>query len=131
MQNINKRYLLELMGSIAAYAIVLIISNFLLNNHIGGAGMQPVIALLPMLPAVGVIIAVIRHLKRIDELEQRIQLEALAIAFMATAFITFGYGFLENVGFPHISWFAVWPIMVVLWIIGQAIARRRYGGNHD
>jgi hypothetical protein len=84
-----------------------------------------------MLPAVLVIAAIIRHLRRIDELEQRIQLEALALAFMGTAFLTFSYGFLEIVGFPHISWFAVWPIMAVLWLLGVLVARRRYGGGSD
>ena len=127
----SKRYLRELMSSIAAYAIVLIISILILNSAPKEAIWRPVVALLPMLPAVFVIIAVVRELKRIDELQQRIQLEALAIAFMGTAFLTFSYGFLENVGFPHISWFAVWPIMAVLWLMGLAISRRRYGGGHD
>jgi hypothetical protein len=131
MSNTTKQYLRELLGSIAAYAVVLVISIQLLTNNVGGAALRPVIALLPMLPALGVIAAIIRHLKRIDELEQRIQLEALAIAFMGTAFLTFSYGFLENVGFPHISWFAVWPIMAVLWLLGLLVARRRYGGGSD
>ena len=127
----SKRYLRELMSSIAAYAIVLIISILILNSAPKEAIWRPVVALLPMLPAVFVIIAVVHELKHIDELQQRIQLEALAIAFMGTAFLTFSYGFLENVGFPHISWFAVWPIMAVLWLMGLVISRRRYGGGHD
>jgi hypothetical protein len=131
MPNTTKQYLRELLGSIAAYVVVLVISTQLLTNNIGGAALRPLVAFLPMLPAVLVIAAIIRHLRRIDELEQRIQLEALALAFMGTAFLTFSYGFLEIVGFPHISWFAVWPIMAVLWLLGVLVARRRYGGGSD
>ena len=64
---------------------------------------------------------------RLDELQRRIQFEAIAFAFAGTALLTFSYGFVENVGFPHLSWFFVWPIMAILWIIGLGIATRRYG----
>ena len=131
MKSASQRYFVELMIGIAAYAVVLVVSLMILNNASPEAVWRPVVALLPMLPAVLVIVAVVRNLRRIDELQQRIQLEALAIAFMGTAFLTFGYGFLENVGFPHLSWFAVWPIMAVLWLVGLFIARRRYGGGDD
>ena len=61
-----------------------------------------------------------------DEMHLRIQFEALGFAFAASALLTFSYGFLENVGFPHLSWLMVWPAMGVMGIIGLAVARRRY-----
>ena len=54
------------------------------------------------------------------------KLEALAIAFGATAAITFCYGFLEHVGLPHINWWFVWPVMGASWILANMYAERRY-----
>ena len=72
------------------------------------------------------IMAFVRHLRAMDELQRRIQLEALAIGFGGTAVLTFGYGFLQGVGFPLLNWTFVFPLMIGLWGIGVAIARRRY-----
>ena len=40
--------------------------------------------------------------------------------------IPFAYGFLENAGFPQLSYIWVFPVMIALWGIGGAIALRRY-----
>ena len=80
-----------------------------------------------MLPAIficGVIIRTIRHL---DEMQRKLQFEALAFAFAGTALLTFGYGFLEGAGLPMLSMFVVWPLMAALWVIGTVIGRLRYG----
>ena len=61
-----------------------------------------------------------------DELQQRLEVEALAFAFGGTALITFAYGFLQDAGFPDLNWFYVWPLMGGLWIVGGFIARRRW-----
>ena len=63
---------------------------------------------------------------RLDERERTIALESLAFAFGATALLNFGYGFLQAAGAPNISWFMVWPLMGVLWILGGQLAKRRY-----
>jgi hypothetical protein len=70
--------------------------------------------------------AILRQLRRMDEFQLRVQLEALAFAFAGTALLTFGYGFLEVAGYRLISMFFVWPLMAVLWEIGLLLARRRY-----
>ena len=124
----GKRYAVELGWALAAYLVVLFVSLTLLKS-VTGAIIRPAVALLPMAPAVFVIVAIIRQLRRLDELQRRIQFEALAISFMGTAFLTFGYGFLELAGFPRVSWFAVWPIMAVLWLAGLWFSQRRYAGG--
>ena len=68
-----------------------------------------------------------RGLKQLDEMQQRIQLEALSIAFVGTALLGSTYGFLENAGLPRLEWGGfIWPVMVLLWAIGTVIACRRY-----
>ena len=50
----------------------------------------------------------------------------LGLSIAATALLSFGYGFLEGLGYPRLSMFGVWPLMAVLWLIGLALAGRRY-----
>jgi hypothetical protein len=120
------RYILELIASMIAYGIVLTVSLWLINHDVVSGVWRTVVSLAPMLPALAVAVSVMRRLRRIDELQRQIQLEALSLAFAGTALITFSYGFLENVGYPKLSMFAVWPLMVVLWIIGGFISHRRF-----
>ncbi|WP_193171621.1 hypothetical protein [Nisaea nitritireducens] len=120
------RYLIELGATFAAYVVALLVSNGLLTALEPDHALRPFIALLPMLPAAAVCWSVIRQVRRVDEMQRMIQFEALAIAFAATALSTFSYGFLESVGFPKLSMFAVWPLMAGFWIVGGVIARRRY-----
>ena len=84
------------------------------------------VTLLPMIPLAFVLVAWLRFFRRMDELQQRMQMEALAFAFGGTALITFSYGFLQSAGFPDLSWFFVWSLMTALWILGGLIARRRW-----
>ncbi len=121
----TRAYLKEFGLAMGAYIVLLPASTVIVGRIPHSVWRFPV-ALVPMVPAVFVLWAVVRNLGRMDELQRRIQIEALACAFGGTALITFSYGFLENVGFPHISWFFVWPIMAVLWLISEAIAMRRY-----
>ena len=84
------------------------------------------IALSPMIPAAAMAWVVLRELRRMDELQLRIQLEALGFSFAGTAILTFSYGFLEGLGYPRLSMFTVWPILATLWIVGLVLASRRY-----
>lgn len=73
------------------------------------------------------IIATVRPRHRFDELQRRIHLEALALAFFGTAILGQTYGFLVTAGLPDIDWGAwIWPAMVGLWVVGLVIANRRY-----
>ncbi|MDQ2902177.1 MAG: hypothetical protein M3Y81_01310 [Chloroflexota bacterium] len=121
-----KRYLKEFSLAMAAYVIVLLISITLINISPHSAWWRIPLALAPIIPVIFLMIAYMHFISRIDELQRRIQFEALAFGFGCTAILTFSYGFLEVVGFPHISWLFVWPLMAALWGIGGAIFSRRY-----
>lgn len=122
-----KRYYYEMGASLALYAFFLIVSLTLLQHPENfSMPLRIAISLAPVIPAGLMCWAIIRNLRRMDEMHLRIQFEALGFAFAASALLTFSYGFLENVGFPHLSWLMVWPVMGLMWIIGLAVARRRY-----
>jgi hypothetical protein len=111
--------------SLTLYAIVLVVSLSLLKAGVEGPW-KYVIAVLPVLPALGIPLAVVSFCRAMDELQLRIQLESLAFGFALAAVATFTYGFLQNAGLPDVSWVWVWPVMAVCWIVGQLAARRRY-----
>ena len=125
MDSARRQLYMRLALVLLAYAVILAISVPLTSAYLDGVWRFPV-AVTPMAPFIYGIVAYVRYLRRVDELQQRINLEALAIAFGATAAITFSYGFLEHVGLPHINWWWVWPVMGVSWMLGNEYAVRRY-----
>lgn len=122
-----KKYLWELGAALVCYMVALVASIVFLNQHEdAGIVLRSVVTLTPVIPAAFMCWAIVRQLRRLDEMHLRIQFEALGFAFAASALLTFSYGFLENVGAPHLPWLWVWPVMGLMWIIGLGIARRRY-----
>src|SRR3954453_8550329 len=111
--------------SFALYALALVLSLTWLKAGVEGPW-KYAIAVLPVLPALGIPFAVVRYCQAMDELQLRIQLEALAFGFASTALATFTYGFLQNAGLPDVSWVWVWPVMAACWMVGQLVVRRRY-----
>jgi hypothetical protein len=88
-----------------------------------------VIALIPAIPFGAFLWFFVRGLGRLDEMEQRIQMEALAIAFPLSIFFIMVLGLLQLVvvlperdwGFRHI-----WIFLIPFYSFGLAIAMRRY-----
>lgn len=107
------------------YTVVIVVSVALLKAQPHAAWRVPV-ALAPVVPAALAVAAFVRFLARMDDLQRRIQLEALGLAFGATGILTFAYGFLEGIGFPNVSWIYIFPAMVALWGLGLVVATWRY-----
>ena len=122
----SKPYLKELTAALVVYGLMLVGSIELLTHVSIAAPWRDVIALSPMLACAAAVWVILRELRRMDELQRRIQLEALGFAFAGTALLTFSYGFLEGLGYPKLTMFTVWPVMAVLWVAGLVFARRRY-----
>ncbi|MBO6770406.1 MULTISPECIES: hypothetical protein [unclassified Thalassospira] len=120
------RNLVLLCAGLAAYVALLVFSQIVLSNGIERTMIAAIISLLPMLPAIFICAVIVRTIRQMDEMQRKLQFEALAMAFAGTALITFGYGFLEGSGLPKVSMFVVWPIMAVLWFIGVMIGRIRF-----
>ncbi|MGP6421555.1 hypothetical protein ACTZGP_22575 [Pseudomonas putida] len=121
------RYYLEMGAALILYMLVLT-ASVIATQYLTDANMilRSVVALTPVIPAGMMCWSIVRNMRRMDEMHLRIQFEALGFAFAASALLTFSYGFLENIGAPHISWTCVWPVMGAMWIVGLQIARRRY-----
>ena len=122
----SKQYILELGGALILYAVLLIGANALERAVQPVGNLKLAINLVPMIGMVAAAWAILRGLWRMDEMQRRIQFDAIAISFLGTALITFGWGFAEGAGLPHLLAFAVWPIMGTLWGLGMVFAQRRY-----
>ena len=121
----DRRYGFEMLGGFLAYAIVLSASLSFLKAH-PHSSWRILVTLAPVIPIAFCMITVIRGVRRMDEMQKQIQLEALVFAFCTTVLLSISYGFLENVGFPRVNWMWVGVGMIGLWGIGGAIARMRY-----
>ncbi len=125
MNTAARTYVIEFGGAMAAYVIVLIASILLIQANPEAPWRVP-LAVAPVVPAIFALAAFLHYLRRMDELQRKIQLEGIGLSFAATAILTFAYGFLENVGFPRVGLIWILPLMVMLWGLGTAIAARRY-----
>lgn len=125
-KKVMRRYMRELLVAMSIYIVVLIASISILERTELPQVWQVVITLLPAIPVAFVILAIMRMLIDSDELQQRIQLFATAFSAALTGFITFSYGFLENVGFPKFSTFLVFPMLILIWGISLGYFTRKY-----
>lgn len=87
------------------------------------------VALLPVVPIGWVLVSIARYVRDSEELEQRIQLEAIALGCAATLLLTFVGGMLEMVDVLHLHMglFWVFPIMSVTYGVAGWWRRRSYG----
>jgi hypothetical protein len=65
-------------------------------------------------------------LRSADELQRKINYQALAFAYSGTLIITLGYSLLEGIVLPHLGHLWVCGLMVVLWSVGLILSSRRY-----
>ncbi|QCO06732.1 hypothetical protein [Azospirillum argentinense] len=121
-----KRYGVELSGALALYVALLLGANAAEQLLQPEGTMKMAIAILPILGTVTVAWTVLRGLRRMDELQRRIQFDAIVLSFTGTALATFAWGFAEGAGAPELRAFHVWPLMAVLWVVGVCVARWRY-----
>ncbi len=125
MKQATRRYVIEFGGAMLVYAVALVVALLLVQAN-PTASWRYGVVVAPVIPVCFGLVAIIRYVGRMDELQRRIQFGAVIFSFGATAIITFTYGFLELVGFPTLSYLWVLPLMVMLWGVGSAVATRRY-----
>lgn len=85
------------------------------------------LAIAPTAPALLMLRAQLRYMRGLDELQRRLQSEAVVIAAAILAFGALTYGMLEDLaGFPDISMIWVFPILCLLWSGASVILHLRY-----
>jgi hypothetical protein len=125
MDTNEKRYLKEIGGSMAAFTAMVAVSIWLLKGHENSL-QRYLFAMLPVIPSAFAMGAALRFFRGLDELQRRIQFEAIAFSFLGTCLIALNWGILERAGLPHADIIWVTLLMLGLYCVGILIACRRY-----
>jgi hypothetical protein len=91
-----------------------------------GTALEKPLIILPLLPAALATWAFLSMIRETDELERRINYQALSFGFVVTFSATLAYALLEDFGLPRISSFYWWLVLALSWGAGLAIYSRRY-----
>jgi len=118
----QKRYLIEVFPALLLVAVWAAVST-----RFGDAAPPLLVALLPLAAMAWLVVALARRLLRKDELEQRIELFAIASASAAVGLASFAWASLERSRIvAQGSLFWVLPGLVAAYAIAKLVARRRY-----
>jgi hypothetical protein len=114
---------------IAVLAVVMpFLASWLLKGFELSVPLRLLVALLPIPPFLILMLTYIQWIRQLDELQQRIHLEALAITFPTVIIIGLTLQYLETAGFlPAWDFSDAWPYMALLYLVVWMVVKRRYG----
>jgi hypothetical protein len=106
------------MGSTFGYA-------FLLDESLNQT-QTILVALVPTAAIAIFVLSLAAAIASLDELQRRIQTEAIAIGFAGTAIFCLGFGLVDLAGVAPLNWGWVTLVMVVMWLFGKLWILWRY-----
>ncbi len=125
MEPAAKRYLREFLPAMLLYVVAVMGTSWLLER-MGESSWRWLVAVVPVVPIAFALVAFLRFLNNMDELQQRIQLNAIGFAAGATGMVTLTLGFLEQAGLPCLSWVWIFPMLILFWGAATFVVSRRY-----
>jgi peptidoglycan/LPS O-acetylase OafA/YrhL len=111
------------------WAAAFIAARLLLDLPDLGVMPRLLLAFGPTLPFAIFLIGAVSLTRTADEMERRVQLEALASAFGLTILLVATLALAQRAGFAKFEDFSyghIVPILVLFYLLGMVIARRRY-----
>jgi len=84
------------------------------------------VALAPMLPGIFIALGILRAIRRLDELAQKILLEGMSVSFFFTLILTLSLGLLSIAGLPQPNIVYISLFMVVMWLAGKLFFSGKY-----
>lgn len=127
MTQAAKRYMRWFLFWMMMYAAVLI-SGTVAHNRLELDGLPALaLALAPVLPTLMALREFVIFLRAMDEVQARIQSEAILIAAGVIGFGSFAWGFVESrMEVPDISLIWVLPAMIAVWGLALPLVSRRF-----
>ena len=110
-----------------AVGLAIVAGAVLMKRSAPGSAARLGLGMLEAALIAGLVIYTVAAVRRLDELGQRIQLQAIAIAFAASAALISACGMLAHAGLPAVDlglW--AWPVMALLWAVAAFVVERRY-----
>lgn len=129
-QPAGKRYVRALLPILVFYSLALFASTWVIKQGIPSVPVRAVVAVLPALAIVMMMWAGLRYLREIDELQRRIETEAIGIASLLVSALYFAGGLLETAKVLHFDAGAamiwVFPLLMLVYGVCKYILTRRY-----
>ena len=129
-QPAGQRYLRALWPALIGYSLALFLSLWLLRRGIDPLPLRALVAVLPVLPLALMMRAALRYLREIDELQRRIETEAIGIASLLVSLLFFAGGLLQKAQVFDVDAGAamiwVFPLLCAIYGIAKMILTRRY-----
>ncbi len=119
----KSKYLIRMAVGFTGYALGLVALNHFYTEH---PPHRYWLVLLPVLPMIYMITAIIRVVSDMDEMWRKIVTEAMAFSAIATGFTCFSYLFLRDMGAPEFRAEWAFYIMWAYYGIGAIFSFRRY-----
>lgn len=94
-KRMRNSYLREFIPAIACFGILQVIVEVTVDENTSGARLW---VLLPVLPLIGIAVALCRAVQRADEYGRIVMLECMALGFGVAMVVSIGLGFLAGVG---------------------------------
>lgn len=129
-QPAGRRYLRALWPALIGYSLTLFASIFLIKRGIESVPLRGVVAVLPVVPIAFMMLAALRYLREIDELQRRIETEAIGAASLLVSLLYFAGGMLQKADVIDIdsavSMIWVFPLLCGTYGIAKMVIARRY-----
>ena len=112
-----------------AWVVTYFVSRTVLKSFEMGQPARIAVELAPAIPCGLFLLAFIRNIRKMDELERKVQTEALAFAFPLSIFLLMFLGLLQlavELSPDDWSYRHVWVFLPLFYFIGLALAWRRY-----
>jgi len=107
-------YFRELFTALGIYC-VLVVASSLYADSVPVGTLRSLLVASPILPALLMVWAIVRQFQRMDEYVRIWSLENLGMAAAFTAAFALSYGFMEVAGFPKLSMFTTWSLIMGSW----------------
>lgn len=126
---LRRRYLREFVPPMVAYVLLLSASLWLLKR-VEEPLLRGLVALMPVVPIALVLRAIIRYIRDTDELQRRIELEAVSFSSALVSLLYLAGGFLQQAGVIDIpagtAMIWVFPLVCFAYGIAKGVVARRY-----
>ena len=112
------------------YGATYLPAAWLLKYHVFGQPVSIIIAIVPIITFSIFIFKLIKAFSVMDEVKQRVQLEAVVIGFSLTAMLMMLLFLLSLCDISNPAWFGYGELVAYCWIfyfIGWFISRKKYG----
>ena len=126
----GKRYLRALWPIMIGYSLTLFASIWFIKRGVESVPLRALVAVLPAIPLALMMGAALRYLREVDELQRRIETEAIGIASLLTSLLYFGAGLLQKAKVfevdAGVAMIWVFPLLAAIYGIAKMRLTKRY-----